>query len=284
MSTRNLKNALTKYNKKVEKVQPEYSGKLGLTINNSQVVNVPGRYGYVYVRLLDNLSEVIQVFNDKVSAVYDFPVKITRENNRWIVVGKDTIRYPVWGETNRNTPFLPEHGGQHSLNREAKTGADPVWVYPDQFMPLLVYPSGTGAENVLIYPTVMRTSSDSFIYVGATGTTSLLPYVPTDYHTILGLVYINKNTGNPGIMVNSGTPYSGTVTDFKSVLSYLPTPDPSYEVLYAFQLPSGTATIGWDNLYNLRQFYGGSSTTSTGTASTGTVTTSPTSQFLLMGG
>ena len=167
----NLENQFSEYNSEVSKELPSYSGLLGLSIGGSRTVNIATRAGFVYVRLRDNLNEVVQAYNDKVSPVYDLPVLIQRVGNRWHVVGKDTARYDVWGTS---SPFLPAHAGQHEFNRAIGSGGDTVFVYDDQFMPLLVYPSGTsGAGMLMVAPYVLQRSAD-FIYVGNTGTGNLL--------------------------------------------------------------------------------------------------------------
>jgi len=250
----NFLQEFSEYDSSLEKQSPTYSGLLGLGIGGSNQVNVLTRPGFVYVRLRDNLSEVIQVYNDKVSPIYDFPVLIQRSGNRWVVLGKDTNRYETWATP---APFLPAHAGQHSFNRDANLGGDTVFVYPDQFMPLLVYPSGTfGAGMLMIAPYVLQRTSD-FICVGNTGTQNLLVYKPTNNQAIMGLVVLNTDTGNPQVLIASGTPLSASITGTASVLPYVPQPASNQEALYAFRLVSGTNAIGWGNLYNARQFVGG---------------------------
>lgn len=252
----NLLQSFTDFNDSLQKQPSQYAGLLGIPIDGQFRVNVPSRAGFVYVRLRDNLSEVAQAYNDKVSPIRDLPVLIQRNGNNWIVVGKDTNRYTTWGTS---APFLPQHGSQHSFNRDLNTGGDTVWVYPDQFMPLLVYPTGSlGSGNLLVAPYVLKRTND-FIYVGNTGTQDLVMYKPTNSQAILGLVCLNRNTGNPEVIIASGTPMSATATGTPDIMAYLPYPSSNQEPLYAFRLVSGTSRITWDNLYNVRQFIGGGS-------------------------
>lgn len=261
-----LINSVQEYDDGLQKAKTQYSGLMGLAIDGSRKVNIPTRAGYVYVRLRDNLSEVIQAYNDKVSPVYDFPVLIERRGNKWYITGRDDQRYETFGTA---SPFLPQHGDAHSFNRDGGGGGDTVFVYPDQFVPLLVYPSGTfGAGNLMVAPYALQRDSD-FIYVGSTGTGNLLIYKPTDAQAIVGLVYLDKTTGNPGVLIASGTPMNGTSTGTAAILPYLPYPSSNQEPLYAFRLVSGTTSLLWNNLYNVRQFYGGSSSTSTGSSGGG---------------
>lgn len=261
-----INQSIQNYDDSLEKSKEVYSGILGLAIGGSKKVNVETRAGYVYVRLRDNLSEVIQAYNDKVSPVYDFPVLIERRGNKWYITGRDDQRYETFGTA---SPFLPQHGDAHSFNRDGGGGGDTVFVYPDQFVPLLVYPSGTfGAGNLMVAPYALQRTSD-FVYVGNTGTQNLLVYKPTNAQAIVGLVYLDKTTGNPGVLIASGTPMSASPTGTAAILPYLPYPSSNQEPLYAFRLLSGTTSLTWSNLYNVRQFYGGSSSTSTGTSGGG---------------
>lgn len=267
-----LFSSLQQYDDSLEKKPPEYAGILGLKLNGSEVVEHPTRNGFVYVRLRDNQSEVIQAFNDKVSPVYDLPVRVQRRNNKWYIIGRDIDRYSNWGSS---APFLPKHGFQHSFNRDLNTGGDVVEVYPDQFMPALVYPSGTvGAGNLLVANFLLQRTSD-FILAGGTGTVNLLPYKPTGSSAVIGLVYLNRVDGNPGILINSGSHASENATGTALIAPYIPYPSAVQEPLYAFRLVSGTREVGWSNLYNARQFFSGRQT---GTASggglggTGTIT------------
>jgi hypothetical protein len=242
------------YDGSIKKNNPTYSGLLGLTIDGEQQVEHPTRNGFVYFRFRDNLSEVVSAFNDKVSPVYNLPVVVERVRNNWRVIGRDTDRYSNWGSS---APYLPKHGFQHSFDRDAGTGGDVVLIYPDQFIPLLVYPSGTfGAGNLQVGPHLLQRDSD-FIYVGNTGTSNLLPYKPTDSFAIMGLVYLDRNTGNPGFLINSGSSFNGAITGTAEVSPYIPYPASNQEPLYAFRLVSGTTSLRWENLYNARQFIGG---------------------------
>jgi hypothetical protein len=121
------------YNKTLEKSKHQYHALLGKT---EKVIIHPTRVGYCYARMADNLSELITVFNDKVAQVYNLPVIIERKRNKWYVVDRDTERYEDWGTS---SSYLPKHASQHEFNRPYSIGNDIVYVYPDQFDPLLCY-------------------------------------------------------------------------------------------------------------------------------------------------
>ena len=251
----NFKRSFSIYDKTLSKQDDELSGELGVYLGGKKLVEVPGRNGYVYVRLRNNLNEVIQAFNDSVSAAYGLAVVIVRDGTKYRVKGRDTNRYNDWGTS---APYLPIHGNQHSFNPEAGGGGDPVWVYGKQFMPMNVIPSGTdGAVNVIFsmdYP--YRKSDGSWTVFGATGTQNLVIHKPTDNQAIMGLIFVNPNTGNPEFLLNSGTYFAATITGTSRIVPYLPAlTGTNYIPVYGVRLVSGTTVILWENLYDVRQFF-----------------------------
>lgn len=249
-----------KENTKIKKIY----GILGIPINGQRTVEVPNREGFVYVRLRDNQSELIQAINSAVSPVYDLPVVLVREGNRYKVEGRDTERYQTWGSF---SSFIPRHGDQHSFNEGVGGGGDITWVNGKQFMPMLVMPSGSlGANNVVISDYRIQDDATGWIYSGGTGTPNLLTYKPTNNNAVMILVYVDQTTGNPGFIVGSGSYFANTITGSAQVNPYIPAnPSSDYLPAMAVRLSSGTSVIGWDNLYDVRQYYGGSG----GGASTG---------------
>jgi hypothetical protein len=234
-------------------------GILGFTINGDNVVDVPNRMGYVYVRLHSNLNEVVQVFNDKVSPVYGLPVLVIRDDidtTRYRIYGRDTGAYENW---QTSSAYIPRHGDQHSFG-----SGDITWVYDQQLVPLLVYPSGTyGAGTVMIAPDYIWHNSD-WMSVGGTGTASLFPYKPTGTSASLVLVSIDAY-GNPKL--TAGTFPAVGITGGAALLPYLPDPAMTDIPLAMVRLVSGTSSIGWENIYDLRSFANDLTAASTGTAS-----------------
>jgi hypothetical protein len=182
------------------------------------------------------------------------------------VDGVNTLRYlDNW---NTYAPYLPIHGTSHSFYPGG--GADTTWVYSRQFMPLLVYPNGGGitGTNVQVSPHVLLDTHQTWKYVGGTGTANLLQYIPsgTDFSAMI-LVYLDANTGNPSLLVNSGTYPSNLLTGTGDIYPYIPVPDLTYQIpLAAVRVSSGTHAIGWDNLYDVRQWL---QTSPTGTSGSG---------------
>lgn len=262
-----LDKALRAYDGSITKNTPELPGELGITLGGSRVVEVPNRGEFVYVRLRSNQSEVIQAFNDKVFPAYNLPVLVKWKNNRYEVTGRDTQRYPKWEADN---PHLARHGDTHILNKEGgKIGSDPVWVYPYQMMPALVAPFPVNnARNVYINPYPLNDNGD-WKYFGNTGTENLLPYKPIS-GSVLILVTIDSTSGNPALFATTGTYIPSPITGTVQLIEYLPTINQNrYIPLSYVQIHSGTSNIGWEEIYDIRQWI---SVRSTGTGGSGGVT------------
>lgn len=243
---------------------------LGFMLQGRQTVDVPNRPGFVYARIRSNLNEVVQVFNDKVSPVYNLPVLLIRDPNsptRYKVEGRDVGRYQNWGTS---SAFLPKHGGQHSFNPGAGIGGDPVWIYTQQFIPWSVIPSGTyGANNVFIngHPTYQN---GTWAFWGNTGTASLSSYVPTGAYARMVLVGLDSY-GNPNLI--AGSTFDVIITGSASILDYIPSPTGTFIPLAGIYLPSGTAVVGWENIYDVRSYFaslGGDTGTPATSVSSGT--------------
>lgn len=251
----NLEDALLTQKEQTKQEVPSLSGMLGIPLDGQRLVEVPNRNSYVYVRLRSNQSEVIQAYNNQVAIAYNLPVLVERQGNRCVVLGVDSQRYENnWASF---APFLPRHGNTHSFDIESGGGGDIVWVYPRQFTPVLVMPSGSvGAGSVIVNPYTLQKPNGSWLYVGNTGTPSLLPYRPTSATgAVIALIYLNANTGNPGYIINSGTVFSNTITGSSQIAPYIPTLTGTFQIpLAAVRLITGTSAISWDNIYDLRQF------------------------------
>ena len=246
----NLYSALNTFGNQKESQKQYLPGILGFLINGEQIVEVPGRASYVYVRLRDNLSEVIQAFNPSLSPVYGLPVLITRDSNdptRYVVVDRDTGRYSNWVTT---SSYTSRHANQHSFAPELGGGGDVVWVYGQQFMPLMVQPSGSSGAGSVVINREITWRNNMWQVLGGTGTASLLGAKPLDNQAVVLLIGLG-NEGNPWII--TGSTFAATITGSAAITPYLPTPATG-TVLAAVRLVSGTSKIVWDNLYDLRQF------------------------------
>ena len=247
--SRKLYKSLKAQKSQTEQVKLTIYGSLGIPLNGRKVVQVADRQGYVYVRLRDNQNEVIQAFNNRVAASYDLPVIVIREGGRYIVQQFNSQRY--LNNSQNSAPFLPGHGTQHSFRRGG--GADITWIYAQQIMPGLVYPNSTTGTNVRIEKYPLLTPNGQWIYAGGTGTQNILQHIPTTgSSSLMTLVYLDALTGNPGILVNSGTYFPANITG--SVYPYLPSPSNTQIPLAGVLLNTGTQSITWENIYDVRQW------------------------------
>lgn len=250
-----LHSALKQQKKKTEQTKLQILGTLGIPLGGSRLVEVPNRNSFVYVQLRSNQNEVIQAFNNKVAPSYGLPVMVQREGTRYTIIGVDTQRYQ--NNWNSFAPYLPRHGNTHSFDTESGGAGDITWVYSKQFMPLLPVPSGSnGGPNVVISPHTLESISGTWMYVGNTGTQTLLQYVPTGSNAVMVLVYLDRLSGNPYILVNSGSYFSNALTGTSEIVPYIPAVQNPYTdiPLGAIRLVTGTNSIGWNNIYDVRQY------------------------------
>lgn len=227
------------------------SGSLGITIGGQKTVEVSSREGYVWVRLRGSQSELIQAYNAVVSPIFDLPVLVIRQGNKYSVYGRDIQRYENWGVT----PYLPKHGTQHSFSPDSGMGGDVTWVYSRQFVPMLVAPSGTaGAGQVIINSFVYRNPTNgSWLHIGDAGSDNLLVAKPLDNQARMLLLYWDLSANDSGIL--TGTSFTASTTGTSAVLPYIPSLADSNKIpLAGIRLVSGTTAIGWDNIYDIRQF------------------------------
>jgi hypothetical protein len=274
--SKNLKNALKQQKKQTRRVEQEIYGSLGIPLGGQRLVEVPGRNGFVYVRLRDNQNEVIQAFNNQVANSYDLPVVVVRNGNRYIIQAVNTERYQ--NNLNNPAPLLPAHGSSHSFPQGG--GADVTWVFSRQMMPGLVYPSQVTGTIVDVASHPLLATDGSWKLVGGTGTISLLPYRPTGTNAVMALVYMDAQTGNPGVLIGSGTYFPNNITGSNPLYQYIPVHNPNTQIpLAAVRMDTGTFNIGWENIYDVRQW---TQTAPTGSAATSTIGYG--NLFMLMGG
>ncbi len=253
-------NIATKFAQRKESKPLVFSGELGVTTNGENLVEVSGRPGFVWVRLRNQLNELVQAFNESVSPVFDLPVLVEWDKlspTRYKVINRDVGRYTVWGSA---SAYLPKHGSQHSFNTldiNFGGGGDVVWVYGQQFMPALVTPSGSaGAFSISMQPYV-HYHSGTFGFAGGTG---LL--IPSDYKpptadkARMFLIYLDQDTGNPMIATGTMTEFDATLTGTAQVVQYIPSVIGADDVpLAGLRLVTGTNEILWPNLYDVRQYF-----------------------------
>jgi len=243
----------------------EFPGILGVGIGGEKRIEVPDREGYVYVRIRDDLSELVKAYNDQVSPVYGLPVIIVRDPidvSRYRVKGRDLGRYQNWG----SSAYVPKHAAQHSFDPKSP-GADPVWVWGRQYMPLAATPSGSaGGPNVIIQGPAIYYQNKDWLCGGGTGTADIAPANnPTGAWARMVLVYLDQFT-NPQLLAGD-TFFDVSLTGSCQVTPYIPDlPDTSNIPIAGVRLLSGTSTISWNNIYDLRPHIVGDGFIPTGTS------------------
>lgn len=134
--------------------------------NYAGVVKVPNTQSMIYVRVAN--GQVVQVFNDKAPAIYNWKVYIGRDKSqpsllkvlevRWIYNLAQTVAYVLF------------HHEQHEY-----PAPDTVWIRRDQFMPLLVLPAG-GFKFNMYGDTIYRTGMTAPIRVADAENVDLVAY------------------------------------------------------------------------------------------------------------
>lgn len=253
------KHKFTKVNraldKKRAKVAQEFPGLLGINFGTGNVVEVPGRDGYYYVRIRGNFSEYVVAYNaGGIAPVYNLPVVIFRDKtdkSKWWIKSRDYGAYNNWG----NSIYVGKHGAQHSFNPDG-VGADITWIYDKQFMPLAAIPSGSsGANNLIMQPySFWDETIDRWTHAGATGTPAFAPHNPTGTNQARSVLLFMDNWGNPQI-TGSSLYYADTVTGTSAVIGYAPAPVYNTYPIAVVRLISGSSAIGWDNIYPIREYY-----------------------------
>lgn len=228
----------------------EFPGILGAQFKGQTLVDVTNRSGYVYVRMRSNTNEIIQAYNSNVSPVYGLPVIVVRDttNNRYIVKGRDLGKYQNWG----GSPYSPRHAAQHSFP-DNDWGGDIVWVYGRQFTPLCVTPAtgSAGGNYVFVNPYVYYLDG-IWNYAGGVATPSLFPNKPSDGNAVAVLIYLDAS-GDVQTIAGSG--FSSANTTIDSMLPFIPAlPNASSVPLGLVRLTSGTSSISWNEIFDLRPF------------------------------
>lgn len=247
-------NALNEQKQHVEAHNPLIAGTLGITMSGQYLVEVPDRPSYVYVQVRSSQAEVIQAFNSRVSPVYGLPVFIQWEGNRYIVVDRDSMRYTNWVD---NSAYVPRHASQHERIGSA---GDVVFVSQDQFLPLMPMPSGSlGNTHVLINDYNLMTSTGTFQYSPLQATIDLTVWNPSSTTgAVMVLVSMDGTNGSLVYTVGSGSVFGNWLTGASDVMPHVPAVSDisRYLPLAAVRLISGTSTLTWDNIYDVRPIFG----------------------------
>ena len=153
---------------KLESKQDALSGIPAITGNQAGVVAVPGRTGYIYTRVGD---QVVEVFNNRVATIADIPVTIGVEPYAPNLLQVLSLRSS--GATSSNAAralSVPSHHTKHEWPSE-----DTVFVDLRQLMPLRVSPAGD--YKIFVHRAVVAIG-DTILKVEPTETVDLYSLVP----------------------------------------------------------------------------------------------------------
>lgn len=242
--------------------QPFWGGLLGTyDASGNQIIRVPDRAGYVYVRLGASYNEVITAVNGVVSEVFDLKVIVTihpANPGVFIIHGRDLNQYVNFATNNGQgaSSYLPHHGDTHSFG----SGVDPVYIYKRQMLqPLGAHPTNPTTNHLYVEPDFYIWKNQVKYFYGA-NTVDLTLAKPRDgingrYLT----VYLNGDTNALAYITGSDF----TVWPFASTgsINSIIAPLPSIGIpLAAVLLTSGSSTVEWSTTKDVRNFLDGGGT------------------------
>lgn len=225
-------------------------GALGMyNATGQKVIKVPNRTDFVYVRLRGQVSEAVEAFNEKVYLQFGLPVLLVRDPlapRYYKIIGRDIGKYQGWGSSG-----LPPHGTQHSFSGTTLEGRDVTFIYRRQLaQPLLCRPQAAPDMTVYVEADYYFWAGTYYRFPGGSSA-SLTSLKPSS--TGMGVfvtVYIDGNTNT--VQLRRGDEFSILIPP-SDVLTSIPLIDPSVGIpLAAVYLASTTATINWDDLYDIR--------------------------------
>lgn len=237
-------------NKKADKII-FLSGLLGTyDEGGNQVIIVPARPSFVYVRIGGNYSETIQAFNTTVAPNFDTKVLVTKatDSNYYIVIGLDIPQYPDWG----GNPYYMAHALQHMFGEGVNEGSDPVFIYKRQLLqPLGVHPNPTGSMSAVVEPDFYVWNNTIKYFPGA-DTADFSNLVPTGAYSRFLTIYLDGNAETLGYATGTEFYPSFYIT---GTVDYIPEVSPIVGIpLSAVYLSTGMTSVDWDSLFDLRNF------------------------------
>jgi len=227
----------------------EVPGRLGTYVAGVQVIAVPNRPDFVFVRVRGRQSEVIAAFNDTVGLHFDLPVILIRDKHTpqfYRVKGRDINIYRNWG----GFAYTVHHGNQHSFGAGDTPGQDVAWIFKRQFMPLLLRPYDITGSMAAYVEADYYAWGNEYKYWPGSGTVDFTPAVPTDSGVGRFItVYLDGDAELLGYITGSffNLAYPG------DVVSNVPVPTPQQGIpVGAVLLTSSTGNISWDDLFDIR--------------------------------
>lgn len=235
---------------KVDKPQQLY-GTLGIYNNGNEVVIVPNRAGFVYVRLSGSDSEIVEAYNDVVPSKFNLEVLVeVQKNKTFKVIGANTALYQ---STKNQSYIVAKHSWTHTFGYSPEnTGSDPILIYKRQMLqPLGVTPS-VSPMQVQVWGDFYSWNSQIANFPD-TMSSDLSAYKPTgSINARYVTIYLDGDTNSLGYRVGDEFINNFYVT---GVLGYIPEIDPVEGIpLAAVFLTTGTSVIDWNNIRDIRNF------------------------------
>ena len=237
----------TLINTKQDKVRI-ISGFLGTFADGKEIVIVPNRPNFVYVRLTGD-NETVQAFNERVSPIFDLKVlvEVPHEGmDYYQIFGRDTQQYENWD----GKSFLPRHGGEHSFG----DGNDPTFIWQRQIIePLGGTPQPTGNIMQIYIQQGLYEWSGQRKYWGGGWSPSYISVLPTGSFGQYFTLYLD---GDDGLLKNvTGTSFAMLPFAPTGTVDLMPTIDINDGIpLLSVLITSGTTRISWDAVFDLRHF------------------------------
>lgn len=227
---------------------------LGKYENGQEIVEVPGRGGYVYARIGGNMGEIVEAFNERVYPAFDLKVILRKNPNvtdGYYVEGRDNSQYKNMGGTATN---IVKHASQHSFGYGDNIGIDPLWVYKRQFMqPMGVHPTTPFSMQVEIEPDYYYWDNHIEYFAGATSI-DFTNYKPSEGQSRFITMYLDGDDNSIKYMTGTSFPSGGIASPINTI-NFIPNIEPGAGIpLSAVYMDFNTTTISWDNLFDLRNF------------------------------
>jgi len=207
----------------------------GLLGDFTGTIAVDGRPGYYYVRVEKPGGYEVGIFQGRVRALYNLPVRIETHpiTKQQFITGVDDELITYGGTDPATIPALDQHALTHAWGGDDML----MWLHTQQVFPLRCQPDESGGAAVVIQAGTYF-SEGLFCVLAAPLAVDLSAYVPASGHKYI-LVYLDS----------AGA--AGVVDDGAARLADLsPAPSGTYWVA-AIRLADGTG-VGWQQIVDLR--------------------------------
>jgi hypothetical protein len=216
--------------------------------NGTGAVTVPGKPNYIYVRRLGR-GLIEECLNNKAAARDGLPIIAGYSHESPEILQVLEVDWPSFAAPG-NYSYIQHHHDAHELHND-RGGDDVVWVQSQQILPLLVYPTDPTTMTVNIfggwYPWV--SGWHYFEAVLSADLTAHVPALPAEARYVL--ISIDGATELLQYTAGATFPIFLPPADAENMI---PTPLAGSIPIGAVYLPFGTATLDWDNVFDMRLF------------------------------